>query len=83
MAWDFQQLVNADPHVEEAVEALGNIGPTANPDHKQVKGYYIDPEEGGGCSVYYSADDLKRIANGAVQIANFLENRALSSKNAG
>jgi non-homologous end joining protein Ku len=74
--WDFDLLKKQKPEVIEAMKVLGNAGPTVNNADKLVKGYRYD--ENGGGKVYYSSDDLVRIADGMIEVAKWLDTRAMS-----
>lgn len=71
--WDFELLKRQKPEVAEAMETLGNAGPTVNVSDKTLKGY----QDG---KVYYTSDDLVRIANGMIEAAKWLDMRAMSDK---
>lgn len=78
MAWDFKKLCEDKPAVKEAMDALGAAGPTVNVADKQVKGGYVD-EDGGWCKAYYSSTDLLRLSEGMLEMAKWLDSRAMSA----
>ncbi len=54
---------------------LGNFGPTVNPENREVKGYMLDPD--GDCGkCYYNSNDLRLVAQGCIEVANWLDKRA-------
>ena len=59
----------------DVMKELGNFGPTVNAAHREVKGYMLD-DEGDGVSRYWSSDDLRNIANGCNDVAEWLDQRA-------
>lgn len=71
--WDFELLKTQKPDVAEAMIVLGNAGPTVNARDKTLKGY----QDG---KVYYSSDDLVRLANGLIEAAKWLDLRAMSTR---
>ncbi|MBQ0917499.1 hypothetical protein KBW71_03520 [Hydrogenophaga aromaticivorans] len=58
----------------EVMKDMGNFSPTVNAKHKMVKGYMHD-DEGGG-KVYLDSGDLRTIAAGCIEVADWLEKRA-------
>ncbi len=75
--WNFHLLCEQKPEVAEAMKVLGNAGPTVNASDKQVKGGYVD-DEGGWCKAYYSSSDLVRLSEGMLEMAKWLDSRAMS-----
>lgn len=69
--WDFDLLKEQKPNVSEAMGAIGDAGPTVRVSDKLVKGW-VD-----GDKVYYSSDDV-RIADGLMEVAKWLDCRAMS-----
>ena len=82
MAWNFELLCEQEPKIKMAMEALGNATPTANAQHKMVKGCVIDFEDGGTHKLYWTSDDLRDIAFGLNSMANWLDTRSLSEAEA-
>lgn len=78
MAWDFKKLCEDKPAVKEAMAALGNAGPTVNAAAKEVKGGYVD-DEGDWCKAYYTSSDLVRLSEGMLEMAKWLDSRAMSA----
>lgn len=58
------------------MDFLGEFGPTANIDDRQIKGYMIDCNSGEGCKVYLSSEELRKIAIACIEVADWLDNRA-------
>jgi len=61
----------------ETMEGLGNFGPTVRPELREVKGYV----DGGKC--YYSSSDLRDVARGCIEVADWLDKRAADAGNRG
>ena len=59
---------------QEALKFLGNFGPTVHKHLAEVKGYMLD-EEGSG-KVYLYSSDLRELADGLNQAADWLDERA-------
>jgi len=57
------------------LEFLGNFQPTANVQHKSIKGWMIDRDAVGVESVYLDSENLRTIANALNETANWLEDR--------
>ncbi len=55
---------------QDAMKLLGEAGPTVHPQNREVKGYV----EGG--KAYFSSDDLRAIAKGMNEVADWLDERA-------
>lgn len=60
----------------EVMKDLGNCGPTVLPLNREVKGYQMD-DEGGG-KVYYGANKLRTLAAGMIEVADWLDARAVA-----
>lgn len=58
---------------------LGNFGPTFHAENREVKGYMLDPEGDAG-KVYYTSNDLRQMASAAVEVADWLDERAAEPK---
>jgi hypothetical protein len=58
----------------ETMKTLGDFGPTVFPENREIKGY---PQEDG--KTYYDADELRKMATHFVEVANWLDARALSA----
>jgi hypothetical protein len=58
----------------EAAGVLGDLVPTVHPQKKEAKGWVRD-EEGTG-KVYYTSEDLRTVARGCMELAQFLDDRA-------
>lgn len=58
------------PEAKTAAAALGNIGPTIDPSKREVKGF-----DGEG-KFYLDANDLRDMATGLNEIADWLDERA-------
>ena len=63
-------------NAKEVMDTLGNFGPTVNARQKQVKGYTMDSDTGECGNVYYSSDELRLIASGCTEVADWLDKRA-------
>ena len=72
MEWINSISLNA----KAVMDALGNFGPTVNAKDKQVKGYAMDSDTGECGKVYYTSDDLRHIASGCTEVADWLDKRA-------
>ena len=64
-----------DENAREAMQLLGDCGPTGNVGNREVKGSCRN-DEGGGESFYMSSEDLRRTARGLHQVADWLDDRA-------
>lgn len=58
------------------MKELGNFGPTARAEAKEVKGCMHDPDEGGTVKTYLDSGDLRAIANACREVADWLDRRA-------
>jgi hypothetical protein len=63
----------------EAMEVIGNYGPTANPEGRTVKGYTWDADDGCGGQCYLDSRDLREIAVACIEVADWLDKRAEES----
>jgi hypothetical protein len=63
-------------HAHRAMKELGNFGPTINVDQKLVKGYMFDDECGHNVKTYFGSDDLRDMAAGMAEVADWLDKRA-------
>lgn len=71
--WD--ELMKESRNAREAMRDLGDCGPTARVTDKEVKGYCRN-EDGDGTSFYMSSEDLRSIARGMHEVADWLDERA-------
>lgn len=62
----------------EVMEEMGSFSPTVNASHKMVKGYMHDEEGVGKC--YFDSADLRRIAAGCTEVADWLDKRAAAQE---
>lgn len=67
----------------DVMDALGNFGPTVNALNREVKGYTMDSNTGDCGKAYYSSDDLRNIAAGCIEVADWLDKRADIAKATG
>jgi hypothetical protein len=58
-----------------SMRALGEFGPTVHAAHKQVKGTMYDSDYGVD-KTYFSSNDLRQMAAGMVEVADWLDKRA-------
>ena len=65
------EQLSAQAH--ESMKALGEAGPTVHVEHREVKGY-ID-----GGKAYFDAQDLRNLAMGMIEVANWLDERATAA----
>ena len=72
MEWINSISLNA----KAVMDALGNFGPTVNAKDKQVKGYTMDSDTGECGKAYYTSDELRLIASGCTEVADWLDKRA-------
>ena len=70
-------------NAREVMEELGNFGATVNAKDRLVKGYKMDSDDGECCKHYYSSDDLRNIAAGCIEVADWLDSRADAAKATG
>ena len=59
---------------EQTLKFLGDFGPTANVQYREMKGYMHD-EDGGG-KVYLNAVEFREMAQDFIEIADWLDKRA-------
>lgn len=57
---------------------MGNFSPTVNASQKMVKGYMND--EDGVCKCYFDSNDLRSIAAGCTEVADWLDKRAAAQE---
>lgn len=62
--------------IKEDMKWLGNFHPTINVEYKQIKGYMLDSEGDGG-KVYIDSRELRELAYSFVEVAKWLDERAL------
>jgi hypothetical protein len=55
------------------MKLLGSFGPTVNVADRMVKGYMSD--DGEACKTYLTSDDLRAIATGCAEVAEWLDAR--------
>ncbi len=66
-------------NARDTMEGLGNFGPTSNPLNAEVKGYVAcEPGEDG--RTYYGPDDLREIAAGCIEVADWLDARRAAAQ---
>jgi hypothetical protein len=61
---------------KRALYELGHFAPTVRPEDRSVKGTQAD-DDGDVGKVYYNSDDLRQIAAGLVEAADWLDVRAI------
>lgn len=61
---------------KDTMNFMGDFCPTAHTGDKQVKGYMVD-DDGGG-KVYLTSGDLRQMAADFIEVAAWLEKRAVS-----
>jgi hypothetical protein len=59
------------------MEWLGRFGPTTDPSLQELKGLMLD-KDGDSVKVYIDAKQLRSIADDFYQVADWLEDRAVS-----
>lgn len=74
MTWD--DLMNSE-NARTAMFELGNCGPTARARDREVKGYSLN-EDGDTASFYRDSNDLRSMARGLHEVADWLDDRAKS-----
>lgn len=57
----------------DQMKFIGNFGPTVNVKYAEVKGYTYDEDGGGKC--YLTSDDLRKLAAGCIEVADYLDER--------
>ena len=70
MTWE-----DISDNAKDVMNELGNFSPTVRPENVEVKGY-LHCEEGDDGRTYWSSADLRRIAQGCVEVADWLDKRA-------
>lgn len=68
---EFSTLSN---DASSAMKICGEAGPTVNIKDKMVKGYLRDDE--GSSKAYWNSDDLRALATGMNEVADWLDERA-------
>lgn len=58
---------------------LGNFGATVNAQNREVKGYTLDSDGDAG-KTYYNSQDLRLMAQDLIEVADWLDKRALQEK---
>lgn len=58
---------------QDAMHLLGDAGPTVHPQNREIKGY-VDDEK-----TYFSSQDLRELAEGLIEVAAWLDERATST----
>lgn len=71
-----KQWTDLNPDTLEVMKELGYFTPTSRVEDKLVKGYTYD-ENGEGCKTYLSPENLRDIAYACIEVADFLDERAL------
>ena len=61
-------------NAKEWLKFWGDCGPTVRVEDKTLKGYSYDRE--GTASFYVDADELRRMSEACLEVANWLEARA-------
>lgn len=80
MEWDKDISTGA----KETMKFLGSFGPTVHAHLREMKGYMLDNDSGSGSGkVYLDANDLREIAAGCIEVADWLDKRADAVANAG
>ena len=62
-------------NAKDAMQLLGDFGPTVHVANREVKGYTYNTDGEGG-KAYYDNNDLRNIAAGCIEVAQWLEERA-------
>lgn len=60
----------------DVMDALGNFRPTFHAANREVKGYTMDSDTGECGKCYYTSNDLRHIAAGCIEVADWLDKRA-------
>lgn len=68
--------VNLSLNAKAVMNALGNFGATVNVNERMVKGYTMDANTGECGKEYYTSFDLRQIASGCTEVADWLDKRA-------
>lgn len=66
----------------DVMKELGDFSPTSHPANVEVKGY-LHCDEGDDGRTYWTSDDLRKIAAGCVEVADWLDARAQSTTTVG
>lgn len=70
-----KQWGSISENAKNTMSNLGSFGPTTKSNEKLIKGYMVD-EDGERGKIYFDSDDLRRMAAGMIEVAEWLENRA-------
>ena len=62
-------------NAKDTMQLLGNFGPTTRVDAREVKGWTMC-EDGFTERAYLGSNDLRNIAAGCIEVAQWLEERA-------
>ena len=65
-------------NARDVMYELGNFGPTVHPLNRQVKGCVNYPDMRECVKCYYDSNYLRSIASGCVEVADWLDKRALA-----
>jgi hypothetical protein len=71
-----QKWEDLSERAHRVMKELGNFEPTVNVEQKLVKGYMFDDECGHDAKTYFGPDDLRQMAAGMVEVADWLDKRA-------
>jgi hypothetical protein len=71
------QWENISQNAKDTMQILGNFGPTVWAWAMEVKGWSMC-EDGFTHSCHYNSNDLKNIAAGCLEVAQWLEERAMA-----
>ena len=63
----------------DVMNELGDFGPTIRAEDVMVKGY-MACNDGDDGRTYWTSDDLRRIAQGCIEVADWLDKRATQPK---
>lgn len=66
-------------NAHDVMKDLGDFGPTVHAYAREVKGY-IRCEDGEDGRTYYDSNDLRRIAEGCLEVACWLDLRAAKAE---
>lgn len=67
----WQEFYKERLDVQKAMEVLGIVGPAVNIDQKEVK--VVRSDDDGFYNIYYNVDELRKISQGLIEVANWLE----------
>lgn len=77
MTWDSISVES-----RQVMDDLGGFGPTIRESERMVKGYMLGTDN-EGCKTYFDSADLRRIAKACIEVANWLDARAMLAAQAG